>query len=540
MTSGGVAAVVVLGLAFLLLSVGPLWHTDFWVHLKYGEWIASHHTLPDRESLSPFMDKDAPFFDPQWLSQLGYQALFRVGASLAGGDDRSRLEGGVEVIRLAHLCTAIATVGLLGLAYRRASGSAGWAVGAMVMVIVLMLSSFAVQRPQALALICFAAILCGLSRPIPTRRAVVWIPLACALWVNLHGSFPVGLGLVGAALVGRVAQVVWAAGYSAVRRDAATRRLGLMLLLCLAATVINPYGPSVYPRLATFATHPNLRTMIEWQPMDFGSLRGGQWVYLATAALVIITPLATRRMYSPTQLVVIVAFAVWPLFHQRALNWWLPLVPWAVTPLWATANWRSQPTALASGASFRKTAIAAVLVAFVAVVSPASGWIKSGRPRPLSASLHRGTPNDIAAVLAGRPAVDETRVVGLARVVKEWYGGRLTGAVFASETQGEYLLWALPPDTPVMMCNHAQAYRPDYWNACLAIKRAAPGWAEALAENRVGVVVVETDFHPDLCAALRNQREWRVVVDETGVPARDPYARLFVAVRVPQANAGTE
>ena len=38
----------------------------------------------------------------------------------------------------------------------------------------------------------------------PSRRAIVWVPLLMVLWANLHGSFVVGLGLLGIVLVGPV------------------------------------------------------------------------------------------------------------------------------------------------------------------------------------------------------------------------------------------------------------------------------------------------------------------------------------------------
>ena len=36
---GHIVAVLALGLAFFLLASAPLSHTDFWAHLKYGEWM---------------------------------------------------------------------------------------------------------------------------------------------------------------------------------------------------------------------------------------------------------------------------------------------------------------------------------------------------------------------------------------------------------------------------------------------------------------------------------------------------------------------
>lgn len=537
-SAGGVGAVALLGLAFFLFSVAPLGHTDFWAHLKYGEWLAANRALPDREPLSPFTDQRHRMFDAQWLTQVGYHALFRAGEALARGGDTRRLEGGVEFVRLAHQLAAVAVLGFVGLACRRAADSVPWAVLGILLTLALMLTPLTVQRPQVFALACFAALLCGLSRPVPSRRALVWVPLLLVLWANLHGSFVVGLGLLGAALVGRVIEVLRADEGSAraAWRDSAVRRLVVALgASVVAVAVLNPLGPQLYLDVVRFGGHPNLRTVVEWQPLDFSQPRGGHWGYLATIVLLVFTQLVSPRPFGPFQMLLIVTLGVWPLFQQRAMAWWVPVVPWLVAPHWVAAAERWGLTAPGGPPDFRRTALAALLAVLAVVAAPASDWLKTGSPRPLAESVHRGTPVSIAAALRGEVPPDPERVKNLARAVREWHGGRFAGRVFASEVQGEYLLRALPADAPVLMFNHAQLFTADHWNECIAVKAAAPGWWEILDRHRVGLVVVEADGHAKLCEELRSHPGWAVVVDESAAPARDPLARLFVAIRRPTA-----
>ena len=44
--TGGVVACGLLALIFVVVSSIPLWHSDVWGHLKFGEWMATHRTLP--------------------------------------------------------------------------------------------------------------------------------------------------------------------------------------------------------------------------------------------------------------------------------------------------------------------------------------------------------------------------------------------------------------------------------------------------------------------------------------------------------------
>ena len=48
-----VVAAAFVALIFVVASYFPLWHTDVWGHLKYGQWMLSHRAIPDREPFSP-------------------------------------------------------------------------------------------------------------------------------------------------------------------------------------------------------------------------------------------------------------------------------------------------------------------------------------------------------------------------------------------------------------------------------------------------------------------------------------------------------
>jgi hypothetical protein len=230
-------------------------------------------------------------------------------------------------------------------------------------------------------------------------------------------------------------------------------------------------------------------------------------------------------------MLLILTLGVWPLFQQRAMIWWAPVVPWIIAPHWVAAAERWGIEAPASVPSLRKTALA-VFISLVAVAaSPATNWVKLRGPRPVGEALHPGTPYDVAAALKGEKPANPDRVAKLVQVLQEQYGGKFTGRVFCSETAGEYLIWALPPETEVMLFNHIQLFSPAYWTECQTLKFAEPGWWEVLDRRHPGVVVVEVDRHPRLCAELRKHPDWVVAVDESGKPARDGFTRLFVAVR---------
>src|SRR5207302_550384 len=64
-----------------------------------------------------------------------------------------------------------------------------------------------ILRPQILGELAFAGLLLVLSRPVLSRRALFFVPLAMVLWVHCHASFPIGFVLLGTALAGLVIAV---------------------------------------------------------------------------------------------------------------------------------------------------------------------------------------------------------------------------------------------------------------------------------------------------------------------------------------------
>src|SRR5215468_415389 len=80
-----VVAALIFAAIFIILNFAPLWHTDIWGHLKFGQWIVQQARLPEREPFCPFATEGAGFIHYNWLSQAGLYALYHLGELLAGG-----------------------------------------------------------------------------------------------------------------------------------------------------------------------------------------------------------------------------------------------------------------------------------------------------------------------------------------------------------------------------------------------------------------------------------------------------------------------
>ena len=154
-----------------------------------------------------------------------------------------------------------------------------------------------------------------------------------------------------------------------------------------------------------------------------------------------------------------------------------------------------------------------------------------GSAAPLDRALSRGTPWQLAEQLR-KP--DETASLPELTETLAAYGPekRFHGRVFASETQGDYLLWSLPPETPVLLYTHVHLFAPKYYQNCQIVMRGGTGWEGFLAAYGVNLIAVEADQWPGLRAAVLGDTAWKVVLDESGKADKpDVRTRLFVAVR---------
>jgi hypothetical protein len=531
----GVAAFGLVALVFIFADSIPLWHTDVWGHTKFGEWIWTHGRLPEHEPFCLWSDRQAPFVELFTLSQLAFYGLYEAGARLAGGDDLRQMAGGVEMLRLGFALLVTARFGLLLLTYRRLSGSTATACGALFLLLLLSLPTMGVLRPQLFGELLFALLLFGLSRPLVSWRFVAASPIVFLLWANLHGSFLVGLGLLAIFLTGRIIEIVQQDGWGKVFHDAAARRLLLALALGGAGACINAHGPVLFLYAVRMASHPALAPVLEWRPLGLYPapfLVGTPFV--GSLLLLALTQWRSRRPFTPTQVLLVVVFGVGACMQQRVLIWWVMLTLWVAVSHWTTAR-AAAPTedVRPGGASFRKTLLAAAMVFTAVMWAPTTGWLLHGSPRQPAQLVSPGTPWQLARQLRRPDDPQAQWSTALAAALRAHYPqGRFTGGILASESQGDYLIWALDEQTPVSSYAHLHLFPRNYWEEMSVIYGGAPGWWDLLRRRQANLVVIEAEIYPQLRDKLKADPGWEVVFDETGDARKIPNScRLFVALR---------
>lgn len=234
--------------ATLLFAPQILNDGDTYWHLAAGEWMLAHRQVLDADPFS-YSFAGQPWTTHEWLSEVLMALAFRTGGW-----------GGVMALTAAAAALAAALVagylrprlGLVALTVTLLLGLACLAPGLLA-------------RPHVLAFPVLAAWTIGLLRARDAGRgpSLLLLPLML-VWANLHGSFVLGLALIGpfaleALIEGRA------------RPWPVVRTWGLFGLAALAAATVTPHGPEglLFPfQLMGMSSAP---TIDEWRSLDFST-----------------------------------------------------------------------------------------------------------------------------------------------------------------------------------------------------------------------------------------------------------------------------
>jgi hypothetical protein len=492
-------AVAVLALLFTFFARRPLWHTDLWGHLAYGRLIWQTRAIPETEPFMP-LAVGMPLADTAWLSQLiGYAAHELAGAAA------------LQFLYAAAVTLCLAL--LLWLFIRKTNSLAAGFVG-LAALLWMEWQALGVIRPQLAALCCFVALFTLLSS---RRRKADWffVPAIMVLWANLHGSFPVGLILLGTLCLGRGVDVFLVtrrlasrerrrpehSGGSrpparlAVWRDGRFRRLFLLTELAALAVLINPYGFRLYEEVFALLSNPNLADLQEWEALTL-RMKQGQAAFAVGLALIVLLRLTPRRI-TTAETLLLAGFGAASLWSSRFLVWWAPLAATSLA-MHAHAVLKARRKQRPVRTDDRRS--------LWTVASVGLCWIAFGLS-PLGLQLLHGVEPKL------NDAVSAETPVGAAEFLRD-HPPR--GQIFNPDRWGDYLVWAGPDELKVFITTHAHLVPRRVWLDYFRILSAGDDWDDGLARYGVGTVVINR-YQADqraLLARLRSSTNWKTVFQD--------------------------
>jgi len=276
---------------------------DIWWHLRNAEILFSTHRFV-REDLFSFTTYGQPWINHEWLGEVPYYIGFR----LLG-------ERGLFLVML--LAVELVIGGVLLLCYRhtgdvKAAFLATW-------IAVLLATINMGPRTILFGWLCFIAELLLLD-DFRKGRDHLWLlaPLF-ALWINLHGSWFMGMAFFVLFAASGLVRGTWGRIEAVRWTPQQMRTLAAVGGASVAMLFANPYGWRLvaYPLDMMFRQRLNVAVIDEWQSIDFQSFHGTMLFVLV--GLIYVFTLAQQRRWPLHELLFALLAFYAALTHKRLL-----------------------------------------------------------------------------------------------------------------------------------------------------------------------------------------------------------------------------
>ncbi len=457
LTSRG-ALVFTLFFAIFAMAVGPIVDVDYWWHMKTGQLILDQRAIP-RVDLWSHTLAGHEWVTDEWLTEVFMYGLFR----LWGSSGQILVFGAIAVLTWAPVYATCRDYG-----GSHVSASLATAIGAVS-------SAFLWNvRPIMVALLLFSWWLRALFLYRMRILDVAWIfPLLTVVWVNAHGSFVLGLGVL--VLVGITEALKYRLHPFAQAQMTLPRlkRYWKMVPVCFLATLINAHLQRAwtYP-LETVTSVAQRSNILDWLSPNFHLL--DMKFFEAMLFLAIVCLVLTRRRVDWTDGSLFLVFAYMSLESWRHIPYFaIALAPMLVRYLPLKRSKPIPPSRLPLSRAAVNWAVVALVAAFLLsfrIVGP----VREALAQPLRA-----------------PQMPEGTVAFLRE-------HRLPGNLFNNQPWGGYVIWNLAPKYRVFIDGRSGMYGDEMIVEYQKLMQLKPDWEEPLRRFDINVTLLPRDAPADM------------------------------------------
>lgn len=501
-----IPAVTAFAAFFTYLNYIPLFYTDIWGHVAYGKWMLEHHRLPTEDPFLP-LSAGVPVVDTSWLSQL----LFGWLASVGGG----------EALSLVFAVTLWCTYAVYTRTFYLLSGRIWLALIGTFLTWFLGFGRHSIIRPEIFGGLCFATLMWMIVHGEPWRSRSVklvcdeeldarppwslWIgiPVLFLAWANLHGSFMIGLIVLGCHATGRALQVLWTRrSLWDVLRDRWVVRWTLLTELALGATLINPYGVDLLIESVLFGRNENLKDILEWYNLKLVDAEGIQFG-LATLLWIGLYRFSRQRV-SPTDVLLLLVFSSGMAMVVRIIGWFAGVFALCMMPhitdvgsrlqdRWAASRRRGGQLERPQSRRFVYTLVCLLIVWCAFAMSPAGRQVLGGQPRPTASLYNERTPLGITEFLRKTPP---------------------RGLAYAPQWWADWLAWDGPPGIRTVVSTNIHLAPTRVWDGYMRVSKGETYWEDLLNRWSVQAVVVDKEKQKKLASEVRGSAAWKVIYED--------------------------
>lgn len=442
---------------------------DLWWHLKTGEYIAAHKSVPHTDPFS-YTRSGQPWVAQEWLTELGLYDLQRA-AGFAG---------------LILASAAILTTAFL-LLYLRCN-AAPYVAGTVTLWGALATRPVWGVRPQVLSLLLTSLWLLILERAEKNPTLLWWTVPLMLLWVNLHAGFAVGLVVFAIFLLGSLLE-------RALGRQESNRfcwQSALVFAIDVLLVPLNPNGLHMYSYpIETLRSVAMQNYIAEWASPNFHHSEYWPFLLLVLATIIALACCRTSLPVRDLVLLIVTLFASLESIRMIPL-FVLIAVPTIVRRLGTWPRTDPQPPRTRLQPVLNTTILLALIV---------------------FAAIH------ITQVIERRPVIEAQEFP--ARAVAFLRTHPLDGPIFNHYDWGGYLIWKLYPSVQVFIDGRADLYGEQFFHDFADAYQFKDDWRRILQRWHVQTVLVPTNSA--LATGLQANRGWRVAY-------QDSQATIFAAV----------
>ena len=483
-----------------MLAFGPVWagllnDADTGWHIRNGQNIARSLSVPHTDDFSYTMS-GKPWFAWEWLYDAGLGLL----AARLGLNGVVLFTAAVIGLTLGYLFRSLVATG----------------ADLLVSALLTVLAALAAQvhmlaRPHVVGWLLTLVWVRLLYRfQAGNGRALWWLPGLMLVWVNVHGSFVLGVGLLTLFAVANC----WTYLVSVdpkQKQDARTAfsRLGMAGILCDLATLLTPYGYRLHLHVYRYLFNSYFMDHIAEfaAPKFHGGAEKYFVVLLALAFLAAV--LAGRRLRAVD--VILILFATYTgLYAIRNIPVSSMLLAIAIAPALSEAIraagqrsdlplWLRNACVQVDETSTRMQNIEQglrghVLPALVVVAS-------------LALALNGGRLFKVPVLAAH---FDQRKFpVAAAEFVA---AHNIRDHMFSTDRWSGYLIYRLYPNTKLFIDDRHDLYGEAFLKEYLKALGADLGWREVLDKNQITSVLIPPDA--PLANVLKERSDWKVAYDD--------------------------
>ncbi len=455
---------------FFAASIDRNYQTDLWHHLARGRVIVEEGEILNEDRFT-YTVHGQPLRDVNWGTQVIFYRLFQWG--------------GLELLQSINALILAVMLGLLTWHCQRRSQS--WLLAMSFGLFTLLdLWQLILILPHTFSLFHFVLLYFILENAKKHRWLLIIPPLIQALWVNLHGAFPIGLVLIGCYLFGSFVER-WLEQGRAVFRDAWLWCLLTCLIFSMLATLLNPYGWEVIRYVGTTSGRAAERKIDEWLPPGMNQLISLVWIASVMGLLILLSTPGKRP--TPKDVCLLLCFLLPTFGSVRMIAWWL-LISAPILCGLLSERWRPKEEE-------PESSMGAKLVCFVFLLLAVIGlpWFEKINPVHRTVRPTHRVEHDLAELTRQlKPGVN----------------------VFTRFEWAEYVTWATKGSNRVHMDGRIEIIPDESWQEYKAITQGRGDWQQILDRHQVGYLILDQGaYHSQILPLVEASETWQRV-DQKG------------------------